>query len=427
MFCHQPGTSELFEVVVKIELGQDPKASVVFPDLWPRDDELLPELIKSVLPLETRDPKHYNGQKYIYTLKTRGFAYVILHCEGNSLFALCVVSHYLHPKFFDFLLTTAVSDMEKSESLFKHFYKIEFKESRYDRFIEPDADWQCQVTGGFGEISELQNCYSFLLARYPPYLIGLVLGYIFAGTRVVILSSSLDELSMNVLAFSSLLYPLQKDKFLVQVNTCLTLDELKAADDSIPFGIIGCHMSLIKEVTDKWKAGTVIFNTEVPYLTARDKSEVLPGHVIEAVTAFNSLVVEAINQFKPAFPVVRLFRCVCRLVAQLVAGPYGADAKEWGAVHESYETEKERNFESFKALDKKIAQSKLTEAFFEACEQEEEKPDLILKSYYPEKFNPQGVLCVPRPPLRPDIPVQQKPANKDKRKSEGYVHPVLKK
>ena len=28
-----------------------------------RDDELLPELIKSVLPLEARDPKHYNGQK----------------------------------------------------------------------------------------------------------------------------------------------------------------------------------------------------------------------------------------------------------------------------------------------------------------------------------------------------------------------------
>ena len=425
MFCHQPGTAELFQFVAKVDFVQDPKAVVFYPDLYPRDEELLVDLLSVVSPLESKEPKHYDGETYVYVLKRRGFAHVIIRFGPEGCFALCIISDFLHPKLFSFLLSKAASDMKKAPELFRHFHQIEFKENRYNRYIEPAVEWACPITGGLNEISELETYYLFLLTRYPPYLIGVVLGYLFCEARVIVLGSSLDDLSTTVLAFANLLYPLQRDRFLIDVKTCVTKAELDTLDEE-RVGIVGCHMSLINDITDKWKTGTVIFNLEVPYLTAREKGDALPAHMADAISRFNTLVVETIKQFRPAFPIARLFRCVCALIAEFMAGPFNIDPREWEAVKKTYEQHKAANFESFKQGNARLLKSRLTSSFFEECTKEAEQPDLLLKSYYPEKFNPNKVSCVPRPPLSEDV-AGQKPASKDKRKSDGLSHPMTKK
>lgn len=399
MLCHDVNSSDLFSGVAIVTLtpyGTCESVKPFFPADFAIDDKLEESLRMAGSLMASPRAPHVNNEFYIYTCEDSTFIYVLRRKEGDSAYALCVISKYLHIRIFEFLLKKAVENLSKAKLLFPYFRNIKFVADKYDVYIQPAAEWECPISNGLSPIGEIGYHHEYLLKRFPPYFLGTIIAYLFTDMPVVVISSSLEDLSHTVLSLSHLLYPLQVDKFKVPITTIVGKDVVSKLTTAGPC-ILGCHSSMSGELA---RFNGIVLNTDVPYITPLHVPTMTP-RMVDLISQFNDNIASYVEQYRPVFPSHSIYRAQSKLVIDLFGSAFSCESDDFDEFMKQYNAANAAGFTKREDMEKKMLRSTLSAVLLDAMMAKDDKyVSMVKKGYFPAKFEPNYVPQVPQVPRR---------------------------
>lgn len=201
------------------------------------------------------------------------FAYVYNSSSKAPLKIL--LSQYYHPNLLESILEFDICNNDSS--LFHKLSKISFIEKNAEFLINlPDDEipekYSRFLKNDLSQVSEISFSRRIFLSQFPPYYMYQIIYYLFSSYKIIVSSSSIEQISKTVFSINSFLYPLQKDTFLFKTIPLLNRNDKDMIKMNGPC-IIGVHTSIINEVLSLLtpESKYILFNTDIPYIIAQPK------------------------------------------------------------------------------------------------------------------------------------------------------------
>lgn len=288
MIAHPIESEYLFQYYFIVDLSSNRQTvKARYPEDASTSDEILDKILHLAQAIHPFDlPDEVNNRKnlaYVDLIdlpsenEDKTITYFVYVFNSSSKAPLKILlSQYYHPNLLSGILENDICNNDSS--LFHKLSKISFVEKNTDILINlSDNDipekYSHFLKTDLSQISEISLLRRIFLSQFPPYYMYQLIYYLFRSFKIIICSSSIEQISKTVFAINSFLYPLQKDTFLIKTIPLLNRKDKDLIKIDGPC-IIGVHSSIINEVLPILppESKYTLFNTDIPYIISQPKN-----------------------------------------------------------------------------------------------------------------------------------------------------------
>lgn len=322
MFSFHPlGYGKLFEYLISntASVG-DGDVDTGIKIIYPENSDLEPKkfnFLKSYMfPLVQNEFQKWGTITYVNIFRNEifpdlpQFLYIYIHYEvvDQEITITGLISQYFHYRLLTWIVEKAASTTDIG-SFLDSFRDLAFKQMNYGVEIFPPEEYGCPFCTNLSASGEINYLRQHFLSYYPPFMIGTLISLLFRDSRIIVISSSFDFLSLTVFSILSLVYPLEISREVrsdskipsagIPLLTLQNVDQIS----SKPPTVIGLHSSMMGQLVSNHSLseGFVVFNADEPYIS-NQSMKINNDNLVPLMTKLNNEIRAYILHLQPVFP-----------------------------------------------------------------------------------------------------------------------------
>ncbi|OHT16657.1 hypothetical protein TRFO_13092 [Tritrichomonas foetus] len=371
MLAFNQGGKGLFELFIQMKPNGDP--TNMFPS-----DYNLPSQMKKVIstlcfPLAQNEYSKWEATTYINhfedplhpNIESYYYIYIRYNVKPEGVMASCIVSRYLYPTLFFYILQIC---SEKPESnILSSYFNATLEKTNFDTIIVNGQDNKLPIYDGLSDQCQIAYFHKFFISNFPSYYIPLLMSLLFFESRIIVCSSSFKLLSHTILSICSFFYPLKIHVFAAPLVTVRDIERIP----SDGLAVVGVHTTMLNKIfcSQDFNQNYIFFNADEPYITNKSKIAI-PDRLYTEMDKFALDITNLCLNTQPAFPAPFILKRIQAFVAQMIGIVFEIPQIDFQRVFSAFSKRVNKND---KTSDFVLARSTLLKLLIEQSSQEEIK------------------------------------------------------